>query len=71
MLTFSKRKITIVGKIESIIKSEHIDVTQSMEEVTPKEIPQLFSHLGFFFLHTFAAIKPEDILIKPLAIYFE
>lgn len=71
MLTFSKRKITIVGKIESIIKSEHIDVTQSMEKVTPKEIPQLFSHLGFFFLHTFAAIKPEDILIKPLAIYFE
>ena len=71
MLAFSNRKITIIGKIESIIKAEHIDVTQSMKNVTPTEIPQLFSHLGFFFLHTFAAIKPEDVLIKPLAIYFK
>ena len=71
MLTFSSRKVTILGKVESIIKPEHMDITQSIGNAAPAEIPQLFSHLGFFFLHTFAAIKPEDILIKPLAIYFE
>lgn len=71
MLTFSSRKVTILGKVESIIKPEHMDITQSIGNAAPAEIPQLFSHLGFFFLHTFAALNPEDRLIKPLAIYFE
>lgn len=68
MLSLSKRKITILGKIESEIDAlEPDEVFKSFE---PQMIPEFFSRMGFFVISTVSNISKNDRLIKPLAIYF-
>lgn len=70
MLSMSKRKIVILGKIESIAHKEDID-PNSLDDNGLNKITSLFSVFGFYVMSMITDFKPEDRLIKPLAIYFE
>ena len=68
MLSFSKRKITILGKIESEI--DEVDLDEVFKSFEPQMIPEFFSRMGLLAISTVSDISKNDRLIKPLAIYF-
>lgn len=72
-LVLANRKITILGKIESIVHEDDLDINQITDKMAKR--PALFTTLmprfSFFTLSMFDLIKKEDRLIKPIAIYFE
>lgn len=68
MLSFSKRKITILGKIESEI--DEVDLDEVFNSFEPQMIPEFFSRMGLMVISTVSDISKSDRLIKPLAIYF-
>lgn len=72
-LILAKRKITILGKVESIIHEEDLDANKITESVTnnPLEVINLMPKFSFYVLSALGLIKKEDRLIKPIAIYFE
>lgn len=72
-LLLSNRKITIIGKIESIINDSDLDIDQIVTDISPdiSLISSFFPKLGFSLLNTMEIIKKDDRLIKPIAIYFE
>lgn len=65
MLSFSKRKITVLGKIESVINETDFNYDDE------SEITQAMTKFSLNILHNLADIKPNDKFIKPLAIYFK
>lgn len=79
MLSNSTRKITMLGKIESIVSEEDISeepsVVQESEdsesEDSFEQIRTIIPKMATYFLKMFTGIKKDDRLIKPIAIYFE
>lgn len=72
-LVLAKRKIKVIGKIESIVTNDILDedqLTKNVEE-NPTLLMSLMPKFSFSILHVFGLIKKEDRLIKPIAIYFE
>lgn len=72
-LVLSKRKITIIGKIESLITEEslNLDAITNNLETNPALFTSLMPTFSFTILNTLNLIKKDDRLIKPIAIYFE
>ncbi|WP_143443092.1 DUF6414 family protein [Secundilactobacillus mixtipabuli] len=80
MLTFSKRKVTILGKIESSVPNdESIDdifgtenrLEESDDNIDLTALGQWGPALGVKMLKIFLGIKKGNRFIKPIAIYFE
>lgn len=72
-LVLSKRKITVVGKIESIASASDINLAElanTLEE-SPFSITTLMPKFSFSVLSELSLIKNDDRVIKPIAIYFE
>lgn len=72
-LALSKRKITVIGKIESIASSSDLNLAElanTLEE-SPFSITTLMPKFSFSVLSELGLIKNDDRVIKPIAIYFE
>ena len=72
-LVLSKRKITVVGKIESIASASDINLAElanTLEE-SPFSMTTLMPKFSFSVLSELGLIKNDDRVIKPIAIYFE
>lgn len=72
-LVLANRKITVLGKIESIVHEDDLDINQITNKVAkyPAMFTTLMPRFSFFTLSMLDLIKKEDRLIKPIAIYFE
>ncbi|MDY5628885.1 hypothetical protein [Limosilactobacillus coleohominis] len=72
-LVLANRKITVLGKIESIVHDQDLNVDSIIETIAtnPSSITTLMPKLSFNTLSALNLIKKEDRLIKPIAIYFE
>ena len=72
-LTLSKRKITVIGKVESIVSTEELNLVELANtiEANPLSVTSLMSKFSFVVLSELGLIKNDDRLIKPIAIYFE
>ena len=72
-LVLANRKITILGKIESIISENDLNSGLISEGLlnNPVALTTLMPKFSFFLLSSFGLIKKDDRLVKPIAIYFE
>lgn len=72
-LVLANRKITILGKIESIIQGPDLDSVQIANNMmnNPSSFATLMPRFSFFVLAALGIIKKDDRLIKPIAIYFD
>lgn len=72
-LVLANRKITVLGKIESIVHEDDLDINQITNKMAkyPAMFTTLMPRFSFFTLSMLDLIKKEDRLIKPIAIYFE
>jgi hypothetical protein len=72
-LVLANRKITILGKIESIISENDLNSNLISEGLlnNPVALTTLMPKFSFFLLSSFGLIKKDDRLVKPIAIYFE
>lgn len=78
MLSNSSRKITLLGKIESVIQKKDLEekpFSETNDDVDDtdnfEEIRSIIPSMALYFLNTFTGLKKDDRLIKPIAIYFE
>lgn len=70
-LAHTTRKLTVLGKVESILSEEDINIDNFDIGDSLENLGETMPALGLYFLSIFSGIKKDDRLIKPIAIYFE
>lgn len=70
-LTHTTRKITVLGKVESKLSENDINIANFDIGDSLENLGETMPALGLYFLSNFLGVKKDDRLIKPIAIYFE